>query len=129
MTVTRLGSPSAPAPAGVENLRIDLLASFACVAHELHFTRAARLLHLSQPGLTRRVAQLERCLGHTLLDRTSRQVQLTAAGRALLPIAVAILEQAALAATAVDAASRGDVTDRATVDAPSRAEPARADVG
>ena len=90
---------------GWSGVRVELLSTFACVAHELHFSRAAKLLHLSQPGLSRRIAQLERCLGEVLLDRSSRRVTLTPAGEALLPHAVAILEHAALAASAVQPGS------------------------
>lgn len=98
---------ASPSSGSLGGIRVDLLASFACLAEELHFTRAAQHLHVSQPGLTRRVAQLERCLGVSLLDRSSRAVQLTAAGRAMLPFARAIVEQAALAGSAVrDAAER-----------------------
>lgn len=83
-------------------MRVELLVTFAVLAKELHFTRAARTLHLSQSGLSRRVAALERCLGVALLDRTTRTVALTPAGHQLLPHALAVLEgiRAATAALA-----------------------------
>jgi DNA-binding transcriptional LysR family regulator len=60
------------------------LRAFAAVAQERNFTRAAERLHLAQQAVSKSVAQLERELGVELLERTSRDVRLTDAGRALL---------------------------------------------
>jgi DNA-binding transcriptional LysR family regulator len=57
---------------------------FLAVAEELNFTRAAERLHMAQPPLSAAIRQLEQQLGVALLERTSRQVQLTRAGRLLL---------------------------------------------
>ncbi len=68
---------------------------FAALAQELSFTRAARKLHVSQPPLSFQIANLESELGARLFDRTSRSVELSEAGRALLPHALAVLERIA----------------------------------
>lgn len=57
---------------------------FVAVAEQLSFTRAAELLHLTQQTVSKTVRDLERELGVELLERTSREVRLTDAGRALL---------------------------------------------
>lgn len=58
---------------------------FLTVAEELHFTRAAERLHVSQPSLSAAIRGLESQLGTELFLRTTRQVRLTAAGEALIP--------------------------------------------
>ncbi|WP_223627281.1 LysR family transcriptional regulator [Microbacterium sp. EST19A] len=73
------------------------------VAEEQSFTRAAERLHVSQPGVSAQVRQLERELGQQLLDRTGRTVVLTAAGETFLPYARAALDAAASGAASVDA--------------------------
>lgn len=65
------------------------------VVDEGGFTRAAERLHVSQSGVSAQVRQLERELGLVLLHRTSRRVELTAAGAAVLPHARAALSAAA----------------------------------
>jgi DNA-binding transcriptional LysR family regulator len=64
---------------------------FVAVADELHFTRAAERLFVSQPALSKQVRILERQLGAPLFDRHRRGVQLTPVGQALLPHAREVL--------------------------------------
>ena len=60
------------------------LRAFVAVAEELNFTRAASRLHLAQQALSAQISQLEALLGTPLFVRTTRRVELTGAGRALL---------------------------------------------
>lgn len=54
---------------------------FHAVAGTLNFSRAAELLHIAQPALSRQIRQLEEMLGVQLFDRESRPIALTMAGR------------------------------------------------
>ncbi|MBO8193329.1 LysR family transcriptional regulator [Streptomyces oryzae] len=76
---------------------------FVAVVEERSFTKAAERLHLAQPGVSARIRQLERELGHPLLDRTGRTVTPTEVGEAVLPYARAALEAAENARHAADA--------------------------
>ncbi|MET8831107.1 LysR family transcriptional regulator [Streptomyces sp. NPDC004610] len=83
---------------------------FIAVAEELHFTRAAERLYVSQPALSKQIRALERQLGVDLFRRDPRGVTLTAAGDALLPHARRVLaawEQGAAAVEETRAARRG----------------------
>jgi hypothetical protein len=60
---------------------LDPIRSFLVVARELHFSRAAQTLHLSQPTVTQHIRRLESDLGVPLFSRHSRRVELTVAGR------------------------------------------------
>jgi DNA-binding transcriptional LysR family regulator len=66
---------------------------FVAVAEELHFTRAAQRLYLSQPALSKQIRMLEQQLGAELFERDRRGVTLTPVGAALLPHARRVLAQ------------------------------------
>src|SRR5580698_3277850 len=65
------------------NISLRQLRAFLAVARQRHFRRAADNLHLSQPAVSRHVAELESELGVRLFDRNTREVVPTEAGRYL----------------------------------------------
>jgi DNA-binding transcriptional LysR family regulator len=67
---------------------------FLAVAGEQNFARAAELLHVAQPALSRQVRQLERELGVELLHRTTHTFELTEAGRFLYERGPVLLDAA-----------------------------------
>lgn len=77
---------------------------FVTVADELHFTRAAERLFVSQPALSKQIRSLERQLGTELFVRGRQGVELTPAGAALLPGARRVLEAWDEASAAVEGA-------------------------
>ncbi|MEW6765541.1 MAG: LysR family transcriptional regulator [Pseudomonadota bacterium] len=70
---------------------ISSYTAFLAVAEHASFSQAAEKLHLTQPAVSKRIAQLEESLGVPLFDRLGRRVALTEAGRALRPVAERIL--------------------------------------
>ncbi len=64
---------------------------FVTVAENLHFTRAAERLFISQPALSKQIRMLERTLGVALFERVGREVRLSAEGARLLPHARRVL--------------------------------------
>jgi len=77
------------------NVPIELrhLRYFVSVAEHLHFGRAARSLHVSQPPLSRQIRDLERHLGVDLFERNPHGVSLTEPGRRMLDASRCILVQ------------------------------------
>ena len=88
------------------------LAYFVAVAETLHFGQAAERLGITQPPLSRAVAHLERRVGVPLLERTTRQVRLTAAGEIFLAECRTIL---ATMDTAVRKARKAAEQERITI--------------
>lgn len=72
-------------------MQLQQLRYFTAVAETLHFTRAAELVHVSQPSLSQQIRALEQELGADLFRRARGNIALTDAGEALLPLARRIL--------------------------------------
>jgi DNA-binding transcriptional LysR family regulator len=91
-------------------MQIELrqLKYFVAVADEKHFGRAAQRLNMTQPPLSQAIQHLENQLGAQLFIRTTRHIQLSAAGHALLPEARRLLAQADLLPRLVQRAANGE---------------------
>jgi DNA-binding transcriptional LysR family regulator len=87
---------------------ISQIRCFVAVAEELHFSRAAERLNMTQPPLSRQIRLLEHHVGTQLLERTSRSVRLTAAGKAFFPEAARILRMADEAASTARRVAKGE---------------------
>lgn len=73
-------------------MELRVLQYFLTVAREENITRAAKLLHMTQPTLSRQLRQLEEELGVTLFERGNHQVRLTGDGLLLLRRAQEIVD-------------------------------------
>lgn len=89
-------------------LELSQVRCFVAVAEELHFSRAAERLNMTQPPLSRQIRLLEHQVGTQLLERTSRSVRLTAAGKSFFPEAVRILRMAEEAAATARRVAKGE---------------------
>lgn len=88
-------------------MELRQLQYFVVLAEELHFSRAAQRLHISQPPLSVTIKQLEGQLNAQLFERSSKEVRLTAAGQHLLVLARDILERSRRAALDTRAVALG----------------------
>lgn len=83
--------------------------AFLVLAEELHFGRAAQRLQMGQSPLSRLIQRLERTLGAELFNRTSRNVELTAAGKSLLEPARDLVAASERAVEAVKSTLTGQI--------------------
>jgi DNA-binding transcriptional LysR family regulator len=89
------------------------LRAFLAVLESGSFHRAAEQLNISQPALSRRIKQLEEVIGAPLLERTTRRVAPTAAGRDLQPLLIRLLDEletSVLSMSATGKLQHGQVT-------------------
>ncbi|MFG2721202.1 LysR family transcriptional regulator [Streptomyces sp. NPDC048416] len=89
------------------DLDLRKLRYFVAVAEQRHFGRAAQQLYITQPVLSRQIKALEQELQCALLVRTTRSVELTAAGQRLHEEAEAILDAVTTAVRRVHDTDRG----------------------
>lgn len=89
-------------------LEIDDLRSFLILSEQLHFRRAAEMLHISQPALSKQIRRLEDRLGGQLLVRRSRGLHLTPAGEVLLQHARQVIEDSESAERITRLALKGE---------------------
>ena len=87
-------------------MELRQLRTFITLAEELHFGRAAAREHVAQSALSQQLQRLERELGVLLLERTTHQVRLSAAGAAFLLEARSILDRVDRAVVAAQRAAR-----------------------
>jgi DNA-binding transcriptional LysR family regulator len=85
-----------------------LLRSFVVLAEELHFSRAAARLHMTQPALSQRIRRLELQLGVEVFERTRSSVRLSDGGRAILGAARSAVGAAASVEESAAAVARGE---------------------
>ena len=86
-------------------MELRILRYFLAVAREENITKAAELLHITQPTLSRQLAQLEEDVGVTLFSRGARKMTLTDEGMLLRRAKTALLPHLPLTVPAVGSMS------------------------
>lgn len=87
----------------MRHLTLKQLRIFEAAARHLHFGRAAREMHLTQPAVSIQLKQLETYVGLPLFEHMGRRVHLTRAGEELLRHGRAVLQQLREAEAAIEA--------------------------
>jgi len=90
-------------------MNIQQLKTFITVVDAGSFSAAARVLGVSQPAVTMQVQNLESDINQSLLDRRYRRIELTEAGRVLVPYAREMLSESEAARAEINALS-GEVS-------------------
>jgi DNA-binding transcriptional LysR family regulator len=85
------------------------LRAFVTLAEHQHFGRAADVLHVTQPALSKQIRRLEAVVGGPLVVRGYRDLRLTPAGQVLLPRARLLLQESSAALEVARRAVRGQV--------------------
>ena len=75
-------------------MELTQLKYYVTIAETLSFTRAAQILHVSQPAVSYQIRRLESELGTRLFDRGGRKIALTPDGEIFLPLAQSVLLKA-----------------------------------
>lgn len=89
-------------------MELRQLKYFLATAEELHFRRAAELVHVAQPALSQQIHQLEEELGVSLFERNNRKVTLTPAGRVFYERAKIVVDNSLKAIQDARSIGRGD---------------------
>src|SRR5882757_80794 len=76
------------------HMELRHLRYFVAVAEAENVSRAALKLHVSQPGLSRQIRDLEDEIGFQLFERSAKSLRLTGAGKVFLTEACAVLQRA-----------------------------------
>ncbi len=95
------------------DMELSELEAFVMISRTGGFTRAAELLHISQPAISRRIELLEREVGAPVFERLSSGVRMTEAGTVLLPFAqqvLAAISDGKAAVRALDTEEGGTLT-------------------
>src|SRR5712671_6830300 len=91
----------------VPSMELRHLRYFIAAAEEENVSRAALKLHVSQPGISRQIRDLEDELGFQLFERSAKSLRLTEAGKFFLTEARAVLQRAEDAVKAAHAIATG----------------------
>ncbi|HLZ62847.1 MAG TPA: LysR family transcriptional regulator [Ktedonosporobacter sp.] len=94
-------------------MELSEIEAFVTISRAGGFTRAAGVLNLSQPAISRRIELLEREIGAPLFERLSSGIRLTEAGQAFLPYAqqvLASIQDGAAAVRALKEEDKGTIT-------------------
>lgn len=73
-------------------MELSLLREFIVLSQTLNYTKAAEILHLTQPTLSKHIVAMEKELGCSLLERDRRRVELTESGNVFAAAALQMVD-------------------------------------